>query len=308
MMDRSIYYRGGANTARRTKLARALLVSAIAVGFVAAAPTSAIADDASSKPLLYVVTTGSQTIEEGIAAHAANDPDYRESAISLTDVWLDRLRAGEAVGGLDGTAETQLASVSDLQSKLKTGDLPSTEIFSPGTATPSLQSTQHSRAQSNGEAAVAASDPSNPNSFDVRGEANYNYWTDMGLSNALEACDGFDCWDTDRFDSSVTVNPGAVSSVVTANNSYFPNSGNFGNKHFELWSINFGNIDGNDNTGDLPNSSWDPVYNWSSLNNSAITVGVTQWVYVNPFGGYIADSAKTADAWCGAAPDNACYY
>jgi hypothetical protein len=40
----------------------------------------------------------------------------------------------------------------------------------------------------------------------------------------------------------------------------------------------------------------------------ALTVAVTLWVYVNPYGTYVADGAKTADATCRPVGDNTCVY
>ena len=98
--------------------------------------------------------------------------------------------------------------------------------------------------------------------------------------------------------SKITVNPGAVTSKVSATNLYYPSSGAFGNKHFELWAINRGSIVGDVDTGNLPASSIDYVRSSRALNGTVLTVAVTLWVYLNPYGTYVADGAKTADATC----------
>jgi hypothetical protein len=109
----------------------------------------------------------------------------------------------------------------------------------------------------------------------------------MTLIVAARFCNPQGCGsDTDRYTSKVTVNPGAKTSRVNGQNLYFPNSGNFGNKHFQLWEINSGNIVGNFDTGNLPNSSEDFVSSIRALNGTVLTVAVTLWVYLNPYGNY----------------------
>lgn len=187
-----------------------------------------------------------------------------------------------------------------------TGNLPKTELFSPGAGKPSLRSALAARSSTDAFGSNVNGD--NPNSFDVRGSAGIGFWTDMQLENAGTDCEPSGCEQTDRYTSSVTIDPGAVTTKVSATNSYFPDSGNFGKKYFELWAINHGNYVGNDETGDLPDSSVDYVSSNTALNNDVLTTAVTQWVYAEPYGGYIADGAKTTDATCAAPGDNSCYY
>lgn len=106
----------------------------------------------------------------------------------------------------------------------------------------------------------------------------------------------------------MTVDPGARTTKVSATNTYFPNGGNFGDRHFELWAINSGQLVGNSDTGSLPSSSVDFISSTRPLNNSVLTTAVTQWVYLTPYERYTTDGAKTDDALCEANDDNACYY
>lgn len=253
---------------------------------------------------LFVVTFDGESVESGIAHHAATDPAFRASAQRLTSVWLARLRSAPSVTitglGESGNA-AQTTAVARLNADLGSGNLPRTELTSKtGSVAP------QAAAQ-----VVPSINGNDPNSFPVRGApgSGRTYWTGMTDIVAAHSCDPSGCQpDTDRYTSKITVNPGAVTSKVSATNLYYPSSGAFGNKHFELWAINRGSIVGNANTGNLPASSIDYVTSSRALNNTVLTVAVTLWVYVNPYGTYVADGSKTADATCRPPGDNTCVY
>jgi hypothetical protein len=150
-----------------------------------------------------------------------------------------------------------------------------------------------------------------PNSFPVRGEAGsgHLYWTGMTLIVAARFCDPNGCdSDTDRYTSRVTINPGAKTSRINGQNLYFPDSGNFGNKHFEMFAINKGRVVADENTGGLPAKSEDFLTVRNALNGTVLTVAIALWVYLNPYGEYFPDGAKTHDCTCAKAPDNECRY
>jgi hypothetical protein len=273
------------------------------------AATTALASSATglepAHPALYVVTFNGESVEAGIAHHAATDAAFRASAARLTAAWLSKLRSAKSVT-ISGLGETghaaQVASIARLHANLVSGELPRTELTSKtgsmATAAPSA-------------AATLSIDGNNPNSFPVRGApgSGRTYWTGMTEIVAFHHCDASGCDpDTDRYTSKITVNPGAVTSKVSATNVYYPSSGAFGNKHFELWAINRGSIVGDVDTGNLPASSIDYVKSNRALNGTVLTVAVTLWVYVNPYGTYVADGAKTADATCRPVGDNTCVY
>lgn len=253
---------------------------------------------------LFVVTFDGESVESGIAHHAATDPAFRASAQRLTSVWLSRLRSAPSVTikglGESGNA-AQASSVATLNANLANGNLPRTELTSKtGSVAPSATGQ-----------AVASVNGNDPNSFPVRGApgSGRTYWTGMTEIVAAHSCDPTGCEpDTDRYTSKITVNPGAVTSKVSATNLYFPSSGDFGNKHFEMWAINKGKVVGSANTGNLPASSVDFVSSSRALNGTVLTVAVTLWVYINPYGTYVADGAKTADATCRPPGDNVCAY
>ncbi|KIC58029.1 hypothetical protein RM52_08150 [Microbacterium hominis] len=189
------------------------------------------------------MVSGGESVLDGIAAHAANDSTYRAAAIKLTETWTSRIAEGATIKGLDISADDRLNSQRDTQSgdiaklhaELVTGNLPKTELFSPGAGKASLRSALAARSSTDAFGSNVNGD--NPNSFDVRGSAGIGFWTDMQLENAGTDCEPSGCEQTDRYTSSVTIDPGAVTTKVSATNSYFPDSGNFGKKYFELWAF-----------------------------------------------------------------------
>jgi hypothetical protein len=94
---------------------------------------------------------------------------------------------------------------------------------------------------------------------------------------------------------------------VTRFCTYFPNSGNFGNKHFRKWAITYGNIDAQENTDDVTGAKVNYLSVPNALNGTVLTSALTLWVFLNPYGTYDADGAKTADATCDQF-DNTCRY
>lgn len=288
----------------RLAMASVFMVAALLAGGVS---TPAMADDSSHEGELFVVMTGTQSIADGMAAQAAKDPEYRREAIALTESWLTRLETGGTIAGLEGlsvsakSASTQNEVVSKLHSDLVSGSVtPSAASPTPDVATTS--------ARADGDVSILDVNPNNPNTYDVRGEAGIGFWNGMQLITSGAFCGGISCTETDRFTSNVTVDPGARTTKVSATNTYFPNGGNFGDRHFELWAINSGQLVGNSDTGSLPSSSVDFISSTRPLNNSVLTTAVTQWVYLTPYERYTTDGAKTADALCEADDDNACYY
>jgi hypothetical protein len=82
----------------------------------------------------------------------------------------------------------------------------------------------------------------------------------------------------------------------------------FGNKHFEMWAINHGNIAGDDNTKDISDDPTDYLENDVNLGGDVLTSAATLWVYFVPSDEYVADGAKTTDAQCATGNDPNCYY
>lgn len=149
----------------RSVVAAAVAASLLFSGIEAAAtaPASSAAGLRPVHPTLYVVTFNSESVESGIAHHAATDAAFRASAARLTALWLSKLRSAKSMtisglGEADHTA--QVESIARLHANLVSGDLPRTELTSKtgsmATATPSAVTT-------------LSVDGNNPNSFAVRG-------------------------------------------------------------------------------------------------------------------------------------------
>jgi hypothetical protein len=216
----------------RHRCSRCRVLAAIGGGGRGAAPVSTGGGSShTSTAALFVVTFDDESVESGIAHHAATDPAFRASAQRLTSVWLARLRSAPSVmikGLRESGNAAQTTSVARLNANLASGNLPRTELTSKtGSVAPSAV----------GPAVMASVNGNDPNSFAVRGApgSGRTYWTGMTEIVAAHSCDPSGCQpDTDRYTSKITVNPGAVTSKVSATNLYFPSSGAFGNKHFEL--------------------------------------------------------------------------
>ncbi|MEV8517497.1 hypothetical protein [Dactylosporangium sp. NPDC051484] len=117
------------------------------------------------------------------------------------------------------------------------------------------------------------------------------------------------CQVTDRYKANVTVNPGATTTRFNGSNLYFPDSGNFQNKHFKMWSVCQGSVCGSADTGNLLNASVDYLSGYGDRHGKVLTSAVTLWVYFAPWASYQSDGAKTHDADCEAASvGNACRY
>lgn len=280
------------------------VITALGVGTLTL-PARAATVTAGPSPRIFVVTSGSQSVEDAIADRAAVDSSYRVAARRIGTQWASRLGRGLRVPGLAGATPTQQrASVNTLNRELATGRPAATA----GNSTVVIGS---GGVGVSARMVVPLINGHDPNSFPVRGNpgSGRTYWTGMQLIVAARFCGPDGCSsDTDRFTSNVTINPGAVTSRVNGRNLYFPDSGNFGNKHFEMFAINRGNIVGDANTGNLPASSQDYVSSSRALNGTVLTVAITLWVYLNPYGSYYADGAKTHDCTCHPKPDNACTY
>jgi hypothetical protein len=72
-----------------------------------------------------------------------------------------------------------------------------------------------------------AIDPSNPNTFPVKGSAAASglYWFNLKLEVSAQRCGGSGCTVTDVYRSNVTVDAGAVTSMVRGNNLYWNDGG-----------------------------------------------------------------------------------
>jgi hypothetical protein len=236
---------------RHRRLMAGMISLSIAVSGLVVTPAHAAP---SQDDGIFVVTFGDQTIEYGIARHAATDPAYRASAQDLTRSWIDQLDAtGSPIPGLTGQdASTQLANITKLNSDLTAGNLPQTELTSKDGQ---LDSTGPQSSTSDSGVIGPKAEGGNPNSFPVRGAPGGSrlYWTGMSLIIAGRFCGPSGCSaDTDRITSRVTVDPGARTTRFSSTNLYAPNSGAFGDRHLQLWAINRGAIVGKNDTQGLP--------------------------------------------------------
>jgi hypothetical protein len=145
---------------RRIKMTLTVVATAMSLALIGAITTPIAANAATSTGTqnseTWVLTSGGQSIESGMAQLAAVDESYRKKAQALTDTWKQRLDAGLTIAGLDQTTrEGQLTEVQNIKSTL---------------ASPNLSSTS-ARSNTVRAAGVTAQaiDPTNPNTFQVRG-------------------------------------------------------------------------------------------------------------------------------------------
>jgi hypothetical protein len=234
---------------------------------------------------VWIASSPGESLTSAVLHETATSAAYTARVRAIIPVWEKEAAAGHNLG-LPGVADRstagQLAALADLRASL--------DRQIPGQVTP----------------AVNVNDP---NSFPIRGQRDNSglFWT-ATFENDLALCDP-DCETTDKYVSKVSINPGSVASSINSSNLYFPNSGNLGNKHFEMWAVCRGIVCGHKNTGDLPNSSRDVLDNYGNRQGDVLTIGITQWVFWNPLGGYYADSGKTHD--CDCQPQNlgnSCHY
>lgn len=271
---------------------------------------------------IEVFSSTLRSVPEDIVDTARKDRDYRRNARAWVKVWKAEVKAGRAAGPEDlrkKPREAAIQAFSDMEAELEAqGEAPTppVERFSGG-ADPTAPPASTSERAAPGIVPGAEPGPrftasdvngSDPNSFPVIGTpgSGKSSWSGMILTYKRELC-GMPCDLTDKYTSKVTVNPGARSSSFTSTNTYFPSSGNFENKHFQMWAINRGNLVGDDNTDNLPAKGYNSLESDKLLNGTVLTSALTLWIF-SKTRGWVADGAKTRDATCRAAPNNACYY
>lgn len=278
-----------------TSLLLAAMASTAAIAPAGAVRPATGVEEESAR--VFVVTAGDESTQTAIAEQAKVDPEYRAQVEELVAGWSKDLASGRHLdlGTITEGRSTResLVALTELQDTIR--DQP---------------------AGSSAESALApTASGENPNTFPVRGSrgSGRTFWEDMKLIVAGHFCgtNGCDAQDTDRITCRLTINPGAKTSRYDSNCLYSPNSGKFGDRHYELWAINRGNVVGNKDTGRLFSGSGGSSSHFLSssrkLNGTVLTSAAKLWVEIRPLGAYIGDGAKTADATCNNS-NNVCKY
>jgi hypothetical protein len=286
-----------AKFALRTSIT-SVVVSATLVAIAPGIANAAVAPLGGTR--IGVVVVGDQSEQDALAAAASRTATNHRTALTLIEAWAGRIRSGQPV---------QLRSITQ-------GTTPAAQLRQLAALQSRIESAPVGAAPSSAKRITPLFDGNDPNSFSVRGSAGSGrlYWQGLNLAVAYHYCDLSGCEpDTDRITCGTTVNPGAITSRIDYNCLYFPNAGNFQNRHFRLWALNRGI----DVTYPEPDN-WDVTFDSSDsiyldytrdLNATVLTVAIALWVYIIPDGGFTGvDGAKTADATCHSAPNNSCVY
>ncbi|WP_347134779.1 hypothetical protein, partial [Staphylococcus aureus] len=181
-------------------IASTVLILTSTAGPVTAVSTPAIQDG------IFVVTSGGEPLENGIARQAAKDPAYKEAALKLLDGWKS------------GTAASRDVPLNTVPSE-SVIDNALSMIASPEPQTSQSPSTTRT-----------ASTPGNTATYPVRGGplGDFSYWGgNPMLQIDGQFCGSSGCRVTDRYVVRATVSPGVQSSRIELQSTYFPNSGNF---------------------------------------------------------------------------------
>ncbi len=264
---------------------------------------------------LYIVTTNGESVVQGITEASQRDPAYRQLALAWSKVWAENAAAGtpaplkdfNKMSTTDQAAELgTLARTLGAQRTVPSSSDPGAVTAQPSEATP-MATTSALNATPNAAARPAGVNGMDPNSFRVSGGAagDRSYWTNLTLEVDGVSC-SMACYTEDVVRTRVTVTPSAKSSMISAQSTYSPNHGGFGNRHLRLYAITSGTIlKGQDTTSDGGRFFLTTA---SSYNSKPLTIAVALYVFQNPTGSYTADGAKTADAHCRAQGDNTCIY
>lgn len=276
---------------RRRSVRLVGLLAALVASQLLSATGVAAAPDVKTIPGLWVVKSSGETVLEAVQRQAAADPSYSSQARRSVDDWIARTNAGERVRLLDrndtpivATSRSLVALRSALAlsvSQRPAGRpghvaVPTTATVPPGGTRPLI-------------------DGNDPNAFPVKGMpgSGRSFWQNMPLTVTGTFCNP-SCTVTDKYTSRVRITPGPTSAAVSSTNLYSPNSGNFGNEHFEMWGLCRGTICADTDTGQLPANSND-LLRYSDRHNNVITIAITLWVYFRPTAKYVPDGAKTTD-------------
>lgn len=262
-------------------------------------PVSAFAEDHNE---IFVTRLDDESMVDAIARTSINNPDYQSSAVDILEEWSSSLESGNDVSFGENHQNLSIAQKSaEVESALSVVQGVS-ETYNP-TPTSTLQTVQ------------PYASGLDPNAFKVNGWASSSgyAWSNLTLIVHGAYCRPSGCDDdTDKITCRLTVDPGAISSRISWNCGYFPNAGNFGDKHLENWMINRGDVlqepvdSGNLFTGSGGSNDY-VIFLDRAVNGSVITAAFALWVYVEPMGQYVYHGGKTADAKCNI-QDNACLY
>lgn len=263
-------------------IATTALVLTSTAGAASAASTSASQDQ------IFVITTGDEPIENGIARQAAKDPAYKQTALKLLNAWKSDTSTGRT--GSSGVIPGEAAIDSALGMIASSETAPQTER-------------QLSTAR-------AASTPGNPGTYPVRGGplGDFSYWRgDPMLQIDGKFCSLGGCQVTDRYVVRATVSPGVQSSRIELQSTYFPSSGRLTAQAVSSIAITSGRdvgygrvvTGGGGFTTHYLNS-------WERLSGKRLTVALE--LNVQTPQGPMFDGAKTADCIGRTGNDTRCFY
>ncbi len=279
------------------------------------APPVVAAAPAPSPDSIFVVSVGGEGLDAAIKRQADVDPAYRHKALMLTRAWQAQFAAGNQIVLQSITKDQTSQQISETLARLEASLQFGATSTSSTPAAPATADTHTLATQPDSAAVTPMVSGLDPNSFPVRGYpmGDKSYWKYLTLIVAGRYCAPQGCGeDTDRITCNITVNPGAVTSRLDSSCGYFPNAGNFQNKHYDLWAINRGSIVGSTTTGNLFSGTGGTgsyyLTNNFALNSTVLTSAAALWAYATPLGTYILDNTKTADATCRAPGDNRCFY
>ncbi|MDR6269913.1 hypothetical protein JOE69_002151 [Arthrobacter russicus] len=263
-------------------IASTVLILTSTAGPVTAVSTPAIQDG------IFVVTSGGEPLENGIARQAAKDPAYKEAALKLLDGWKS------------GTAASRDVPLNTVPSE-SVIDNALSMIASPETVPQTSQSPSTTR---------TASTPGNTATYPVRGGplGDFSYWGgNPMLQIDGQFCGSSGCRVTDRYVVRATVSPGVQSSRIELQSTYFPNSGNFSAQAVSSIAITRGRDVGYGRSvtgGGGPSGHY--LNSWERLSGKRLTVAL-ELNLQTPRGPYF-DAAKTADCIGRTGSDTRCFY
>ena len=254
---------------------------------------------ASSNEAFWIAGTPSTTLEQAIQ-DAPNWTAERALYEATVQAMLANATAGKTVP-LPGQPDlTPQQTVTELQGVLSFLQSPS----SPPPSGPDV---------ARGATAPDEAQTIDPNGFPINGYSCYgnSTWCGMAYVVNVNLClpDGWAITDTIR--ATVTVNPGAKTSMFSWTATYLPNDGNFANVHFEAWALCYGNSNCNhDNSPNLfppPTNRYWYLSSIPAMNGDYLAHGIRLWAYCTPCGSWARADGKTGTAACNVT-DNVCTY
>lgn len=263
-------------------------LAATALVLTSTAGSAVAVSTSTSQDQIFVITTGDEPIENGLARQAAKDPVYKQTALKLLNAWKSNASTGRTDSPVVVPSEDTIDSALGM-------------IASPETAPQPEQQPSTTR---------AASTPGNPGTYPVRGGplGDFSYWRgDPMLQINGNLCGSGGCQVTDRYVVRATVSPGVQSSRIELQSTYFPSSGRLSAQAVSSIAITSGRDVGYSRvlTG---GGGFTTHYlnSWERLSGKRLTVALE--LNVQTPQGPMFDAAKTADCFGRTGGDTRCFY